>query len=439
MAHELAVAQSASIEAADKLLSENQALALDTKKIVTQAILQADLIVQLEQALDGPVMDRIMRLKDSSLGFKTDEDSRRRKGSPPYDLSLVKRCAIEAALKGAAFIGNEFNIIAGNVYLTKGYFVRKLRDMPGLSNLKIDYGYPKFAQGGGGALVDVKASWSLNGKSDSLDCTGGQAIAVRLNEGQGADAALGKAERKIRARIYSQITGTTHDDGEVTDESLKQVNGEVVHSPPPIAPPASTATRTEALKAKLKQEESGHTEAGVAVPTQAVVPVPPSREEATPYVPEIPAPAPAPQAEPPAVPQSAAPATTESRKSSRKTAAAATEPVPSSPSPLEEPKEDKPVETTTKAIANVRQRISGDKRTFRFVIIDEMATEYTTTDRGMAEQCKAFKEKGQRVSLDFVQYTNDLYWLKGVAPVQDEVEAQAQDKELQPAEQPVPQ
>jgi hypothetical protein len=411
---------SEAIVAADKLLSEHRALALDTSQTIAQAIMQADLIAQLEAALTDNIMQRLLALKDTNLGFRTDEAAREKKGSQPYSVAVIRRCMVEAALKGAAIINNEFNIIGGNVYLTKGFFGRKLRDLPGLSELRLDYGFPKFATGGGGALVDVKASWKLNGQPDSLDCTGGQAIAVRLNEGQGADAAIGKAERKAKARILGRITGTLHDDGEVDETDLRPVAGRVVE---PAAPaPAAPQTKVEVLKERLKAEPpappagslpqmvvDAHQEAGIPTTLAAV-----------------PAPAPAPVAE---APKEKAKAKKNGKKGEPEAPAQATpaqeqkqEPAQLMATPSADPEPE--LEETNAGIGNAKSREWGKapKRTFAYIIVDARSAEYTTNSLEAAQAARECKEKGVKAKIQYRDYGNGLYWVVSITPLSEQAE-----------------
>lgn len=177
----------------------------------------------LRKAITHDIMRELMSLQGSPLGFRTDKDS-----GDGYKEEIVKECAIEVLLRGGHWVGNEFNIIAGRAYLTKEFFTRKLREFPGLTDLRLFPGVPHMANGG--ALVPYSATWKLNGVPGRIDRMltkqgndGPQIderICVRVNAGMGADAILGKAERKIKAAIYSRITGTEFTDGEA-DESAQ--------------------------------------------------------------------------------------------------------------------------------------------------------------------------------------------------------------------------
>ena len=176
----------------------------------------------------GEVLEDVKSLVDTPLGFLTD---RKDGGKPPYTDDVIRDCVIEAMLRGAEPVGNEFNVIAGRCYLTKQFFERALRTTPGFSELRLIEGVPTTAQNVGGALVPYRASWRMNGVPDSLVCDqtkdGDSRIAVRVNSQMGVDAILGKAKRKMLARIYARVTGSEW----VDDEHEEIVVDAVVDTP----------------------------------------------------------------------------------------------------------------------------------------------------------------------------------------------------------------
>jgi hypothetical protein len=196
---------------------------LDAYGHFQRAMLLAEGIHRLRGALGAEVMAKIMPLQNSPLGFLTD------KLDGGYGVEVLREALIVAVLQGAYPVGNEFNVIAGKCYLTKQYFRRKLREFQGLTDLRLAPGVPRVSESG--ALVPFAASWKINGRLDKIEClfrkteTGeelDERICVRVNKGMGADAILGKAERKMLARIYTQLTsshGFDADDGELAIEA----------------------------------------------------------------------------------------------------------------------------------------------------------------------------------------------------------------------------
>ena len=185
-------------------LAEQYALtALETKGRFERAVMVAEGIQALQKAVT-PILARIMPLQNTSLGFLTDNKQ-------GYSAEIVRDCLIEATLRGVYPVGNEFNIISGRCYITRNGYSRLVRELEGLTDLKLLPGVPKMSSGG--AVVPFRATWKYLGRGDGLEAE----IPVKMNTGMGVDALLGKAHRKMLARIYGQVTGSEHSDGEVDD------------------------------------------------------------------------------------------------------------------------------------------------------------------------------------------------------------------------------
>lgn len=195
----------------------------------------------MRKSLQGPMFDDIKQLANTPLGFLTDRPpgTKDKNGKElTYHDATLRDAVIEGMLRGASVIGNEINVLAGRCYLTRQYFERQLREWPGLSELRITEGVPTTATNGEGAVVGMRATWKLNGHSDELICDktvdGDTRIAVRVNRHMGVDGILGKARRKLFARIFARITGSqwateqADTDGEVIDQPTadEQVDGD---------------------------------------------------------------------------------------------------------------------------------------------------------------------------------------------------------------------
>lgn len=175
------------------------------KNEAVKALIVARSIKQFKSLLSDAVMADIMELQNSPLGFKTD---RAKDGG--YSKDVVRDCVVQAFMRGLRVTGNEINIIAGNLYVTKEGFERLLSELPGLSNLWIQCGVPTTKDGG--ALVPAKSSWQYYGVADQLTAeetpTGDYRLPIRVNSAMGVDAILGKAKSKMLRNIYARITGT---------------------------------------------------------------------------------------------------------------------------------------------------------------------------------------------------------------------------------------
>jgi len=238
---QLSTALAATVNELDSIAKSCRALAFpsDAGHVgqFARALATADGIRSLRRALSAQIMEVIMDLQGTGLGFKTDKDS-----TGGYPVEVVRECLIEATLRGAMPVNNEWNIISSRPYLSLNYFKRALREYPGLTDLNLMPGVP-YLVGTSGALVDYRATWKLQQPDGQvldmrLDRTKlqtpygevDQRIPVRVNSGQGADAILGKAERKMRAAILAKITGTDFSEGEVEESQLGL--------PAPTMPPA---------------------------------------------------------------------------------------------------------------------------------------------------------------------------------------------------------
>jgi len=200
----------------------------------------------LRQAISEEMIRDVVALQNTPLGFLTD------KPDGGYPASVVRDVLIEALIRGARPVGNEINIISGRCYLAQSYFSRKVGQFPELSDLRIELGVPKMQSGG--AVVDCRASWNLAGKPDELKAE----IPIRVNAGMGADAVLGKAKRKLLARVLQYLTGSNLSipDGEVGDDIPIDVEPE-----PEPEPKRDLASVAAARKAQTLFDEAGGSDA----------------------------------------------------------------------------------------------------------------------------------------------------------------------------------
>lgn len=172
----------------------------------------------LEDMLDtdkGKVLEFVvMPMMNTPLGFLTDKDpTRSSRCTATYEPKVVRECVIDAFMLGVSPVGNEFNIIAGKVYITKAGFARKIKNIPGVKDLKIDLDPPE--KRGGGVVVKATAKWTLDDVEDELTRT----FPIKTDQYSSADQTLGKAERKILAAVWANITQNEWriPDGDVSD------------------------------------------------------------------------------------------------------------------------------------------------------------------------------------------------------------------------------
>lgn len=173
-----------------------------------KAFLIASAASQLKELLTPEYMKPIMALQGNKLGFKTDQD-----GKGGYKEEVVKNCLIEAVLTGVQPFGNQFNIIAGNCYITKEGFGYLLNNWKGL-DYEIIPGLPRINSDKTSAAILMKVVWAINGgpqQTRELD------IAVKMNSFMGTDGVIGKATRKARAWLHNRVSGVEIGDGDALE------------------------------------------------------------------------------------------------------------------------------------------------------------------------------------------------------------------------------
>lgn len=173
-------------------------------------------IVALSETLSQEYMKPIMAMQNNRLGFKTDKDN-------GYPESVVKNCLIEAVLTGVEPYGNQFNIIAGNMYITKEGFGKLLKGIEGLK-YDIVFDLPRINPDKTSAAVTAKITWSLSSSEQQIKEI---PIPVRMNAHMGVDAVIGKATRKARAWLFNTVTGYEVADGDVSDVSVTVIDSKI--------------------------------------------------------------------------------------------------------------------------------------------------------------------------------------------------------------------
>ncbi len=170
----------------------------------------------LKENLTAEYMKPIMAMQGSRLGFKTDKDN-----AGGYPMEKVKECLIDAVLTGVEPYGNQFNIIAGNMYVTKEGYRTLLSKVKGLK-YTITPQLPRISAEKGSAAVEMIIKWTHNEQSheEKVD------FAIKVNNFMGADAVIGKATRKARAWLFNQISDIEISDGDVEDAEFTIVKEE---------------------------------------------------------------------------------------------------------------------------------------------------------------------------------------------------------------------
>lgn len=194
---------------------------------VLKALSMARAIQGLRDLLTKDVVGDLMILQGTKLGFLTDKDK-----TGGYELATVRDVAIEAIIRGFRLVGNEVNIIAGRFYPTREGFERVVREWPGVSGIILELDVPEIH--GDAARVGGTAQWTLNGQRHLIErfktLTRDLRIPVRVNNGMGVDAVLGKARAKMYRLIHERLTGL------ITDLQTDEPEPETLEpSEPPVA------------------------------------------------------------------------------------------------------------------------------------------------------------------------------------------------------------
>lgn len=186
-----------------------------------KAFVMSSAIDIIKAQLTDEYMKPIMALQGSSLGFKTDQDTKKEKEGGKwitkkgegYPMEIVRECLIEAIFLGLEVTGNQFNIIGGNTYPTREGFGALLDKM---NNLKKNFEYKNIQQPVGQkvAYVTVNITWQIDGESAKKQTI---EFPIKSNEYTSYDALIGKAERKAKRWLFNTIKGTDISDGDVND------------------------------------------------------------------------------------------------------------------------------------------------------------------------------------------------------------------------------
>lgn len=185
-----------------------------------KANMVAKSINELKLALTDEYMKPIMALQGTKLGFRTDKDLMKTntgwvKGNG-YPMDVVRDCLIEAVLMGLQPTGNQFNIIAGNMYPTKegcGALLNRTDLFPGLVK-SIVVGLPHVNTEKTSAAFNVVIKWKYN----NVERNETVPIPIKIDSYASVDAMVGKATRKARAWLLSELLGVEVTDGEVTED-----------------------------------------------------------------------------------------------------------------------------------------------------------------------------------------------------------------------------
>jgi len=168
------------------------------------AMITASAMEALRQQLTAAVMKDVRSLVGSPLGIEV---------YPPtakHSDEVVRDVVLEGLLQGARIVGGEIGIHSGRCYLTKKYWERRFRTLPGIVCDEPALGKPREEKVGDKmyACCNAILTWRLNGRLDKIECTDKAAISVIWNSGMQIDAIHGKVKRRLFKLAYAKATNT---------------------------------------------------------------------------------------------------------------------------------------------------------------------------------------------------------------------------------------
>ncbi len=190
----------------DTVITEVMSISKDMG-VFERAFVEAKAFELIQNALTPEFMKPIQTLMGTRVGFLTDRD----KEPTKYEEGIIKKCVIEALMNGLSVRGNQFNVLAGNMYTTKEGFTALLRKVCPVYD--IEYSLPSAKDGA--TSVYAKIKW--DGKEKTIQ------FPVKVNSGMGNDAILGKAERKAKKWLYMEITGKDLGEGDTMDTTYVEI------------------------------------------------------------------------------------------------------------------------------------------------------------------------------------------------------------------------
>lgn len=180
-------------------------------------------IKMLRDALTDEVLKEVfMPLMNTKIGFRTDLDpnkpQKQKDGSyktpQPYSPAVVRDCLVDAVMNGLLPTGNQFNIIAGNMYPTKEGYSALLKKIG--CKYVISYGQDNTAQNPSSAEIRCSIAFEYNGEKNGFSVV----ATVPKNSFSTYDQLKGKAERRAKKALYEYITGT--DLGEADEDATAE-------------------------------------------------------------------------------------------------------------------------------------------------------------------------------------------------------------------------
>lgn len=154
---------------------------------------------ELLAAIDDNLLTLAMSLMDVDGGFVTDQNPATNRDAKPYPPAKIRELWVYCAVRGIRMTGNEIAVINGRAHICKNYYLRALRETPGLTEHAIYCGPPKMQ--GDNAEVLVRVTYVINGQAKRFETV----VSVAVRKGGSTDNLHGKATRKALASLIPQL------------------------------------------------------------------------------------------------------------------------------------------------------------------------------------------------------------------------------------------
>lgn len=237
--------------------------------VKTVRIARKSLEMDKAMADDKQFMAMIKSLCGNEFGFGADKD---------YDEKTIRRAVMTALVRGAnlsSYTGPEWMILSGKCYLCKPYYLRKLRELDGISNVVVRQEKHEQLEAST-AYVPVTVElrdnqklrrWEFTKHTDKNGVERDYRIPVRVNSGMIVDGIHGKAEAKALNKVYTELTGEViddYEDGEPPQELLANESTETVVEPLIGTPSSDELTDIEEATI-ITREQIDHAETAAEV------------------------------------------------------------------------------------------------------------------------------------------------------------------------------
>ena len=224
-------------ERVNEIIKQTSQIALIENQF-TRGLMMANAMQQIEKALTEEIMAPVNKLFGSPIGIRCDKKD--------YGDDVKKRIFIEATLGGWSIVGNQINVIGGNMYITKQGYLPRLRSIDGLTfTYPFKHEIPVSDPNTLTTTVTTLMEWTWKNKANKEIVK----YPVTRNSGQSNDAVLGKADTKMCRWLWNKITGqeTIDDGGGYTDAVV------ISSEPTPIKNEPSSNESTK-VEGKISEE-----------------------------------------------------------------------------------------------------------------------------------------------------------------------------------------